>query len=310
MIHFDVNQSAPVRLMKRPNHIKKGLITLCVIGIGCWFYVHTNWPDTYVHLTMCDVGQGDAILIHQGFRQVLIDSSQDERVLTCLARNLPPWDHELDLVLITHFHQDHVGGLVSVLEVYRARVLITPAPSTGFTKENPEIMQRIATATTKGMVWKRPILGQQINLDFYSPEGTLEILSALPGGSQANQQWSDNNQSIVTLLHLNQIRMLLMGDLEEPGEQALLKRNVLAPVNLVKLGHHGSKTSTSEQFLEVIKPQLALISVGKKNSYGHPAPGTLAKLAKYGVRVLTTAEIGEIDIVTDGFSYWQAKPEW
>lgn len=310
MIHFDVNQSEPVRFRKRPNHIKRAVTTLCVVCFICWFYVHSNWPDTYVHLTMCDVGQGDAILIHQGFRQVLIDSSQDERVLDCLARNLPPWDHELDLVLITHFDRDHVGGLVSVLEVYRTRVLITPVPSPGFTEENPEILKRVTTATTKGMEWKQPILGQQINLGFRSPEGILEILLALPGGSLTNQEWSDNNQSIVTLLHLEQITTLLTGDLEEPGEQELLKRSVLAPVNILKVGHHGSKTSTTVNLLEKIRPQLALISVGRKNSYGHPAPGTLAKLAKYGVKVLVTAEIGEIDIVTNGKSYWQAKPEF
>jgi competence protein ComEC len=110
---------------------------------------------------------------------------------------------------------------------------------------------------------------------------------------------------MVTLLTVGGVKALFTGDLEAAGERLLVASGHLNPVDILKVGHHGSKTSTTPDFLERIRPKLAIISVGKHNTYGHPAPVTLANLAKWGVKVLTTADIGNIDIVTDGRTYWQ-----
>lgn len=289
----------------RLNRTKTVTLLLGICTLGSWFYIHSNWPDKYVHLTVCDVGQGDAILIYQGFSQVLIDSSQDDRVLGCLDRFLPPWDRDLDAVIITHYDRDHVGGLVSILTVYRIKLLLTADPPAEFIEKNPTVMTAISTAIYRGMEWKRPILGQQIGFDFSLVPASLEIIQALSAKGQVSQSISSNDQSIVLLLQVGDTKTLLTGDLETTGEKMLLLNPRLLTVDLLKVGHHGAKTSTSMALLEKIQPKLALISVGKTNAYGHPAAETLTKLTARGIEVLKTTEAGNIDIVFDGTNYWQ-----
>lgn len=254
---------------------------------------------------MCDVGQGDAILIHQGFSQVLIDSSQDDRVLGCLDRFLSPWDRDLDAVIITHFDRDHVGGLVSILAVYRIKLLLTPDPGTDFMNKNQSLMTAITTGLNEGMQWKKPILGQQIDLGFSLVPARLALLQALSNQNSNGQILSENDQSLVWLLQVGKTKTLLTGDLEITGESALLSQPALSIVDILKVGHHGAKTSTSLALLEVIKPKIGLISVGKTNPYGHPAAQTLKNLTQQGVTVIKTSDVGNIDFVFDGTDYWQ-----
>jgi len=287
------------------NRIKTVALILGGCSVGCWFYIHSNWPDQYVHLTVCDVGQGDAILIHQGFTQVLIDSSQDDRVLGCLDRFLPPWDRDLDAVIITHFDRDHVGGLVSILAVYRIKLLLTPEPSTDFETRNQPLVTAITTGLSEGLEWKKPILGQQIDLGFSLVPANLVLLQALTNQTKTEPIFSENDQSLVWLLQVGRIKTLLTGDLETTGEDRLLSNPALSEVEILKVGHHGAKTSTSVDLLEKIKPKIGLISVGKTNSYGHPAVQTLKNLTQQGVTVVKTSDVGNIEIVFDGTTYWQ-----
>ena len=254
---------------------------------------------------MCDVGQGDAILIHQGFTQVLIDSSQDDRVLGCLDRFLPPWDRDLDAVIITHFDHDHVGGLVSILAVYRIKLLLTLEPSTDFLSKNQPLVTAITTGLNEGMQWKKPILGQQIDLGFSLVSANLTLVQALTNQPKTGPILSENDQSLVWLLRVGRINTLLTGDLEITGEDGLLSNPALTEVEILKVGHHGAKTSTSKALLEKIKPKIGLISVGKTNSYGHPAAQTLKNLTQQGVTVIKTSDVGNIDIVFNGTDYWQ-----
>lgn len=287
------------------NRIKTVALLFSSCCVGCWFYIHSNWPDQYAHLTVCDVGQGDAILIHQGFSQVLIDSSQDDRVLGCLDRFLPPWDRDLDAVIITHYDRDHVGGLASILAVYRIKLLLTSDPPADFVTKNPAVITAITTAINKGMEWKRPILGQQIDLGFSLVPASLELIQALKNQTTTGQRLSENDQSLVWLLQITDIKTLLTGDLETTGEAYLLANPKLTVVDFLKVGHHGAKTSTSIPLLEKIRPKFGLISVGKSNAYGHPAVQTLKNLAQQGVTVIKTSEVGNIDFVFNGTSYWQ-----
>lgn len=306
MTHFDSDQLQSVRKRnKQPNRTKMLLVIALLFTVGGLCFIHQNWPDQSVHLTFCDVGQGDAILIHRGFFQVLIDSSQDDRVLDCLGRFLPFWDRDLEVVIITHYHRDHVGGLESVLAIYHVQTLLTAEPPPGFSEKTPTLMTQLAAALEQGTDWKRPFLGQTIRFDSSLVPMTLEVLQALPGKNQADEKWLENDRSIVTLLTVGGVKALFTGDLEAAGERLLVASGQLSPVDILKVGHHGSKTSTTPDLLERIRPKVAIISAGKRNSYGHPAPVTLANLAKWRVKVLTTADIGNIDIVTDGKTYWQ-----
>jgi competence protein ComEC len=280
---------------------KMALIFLC----GLLFYIHHNWPDQSIHLIVCDVGQGDAILIYQGFSQVLIDSSQDERVLGCLNRFLPPWDRVLDLVLITHYDHDHVGGLASVLTLYQIRTMLTTEPPAHFIEQNPKLMQLINLGLKHGMQWKRPILGQKIRLGSSLVETWLETITAPPGLPQVGESLTENDRSIVVLLTAGKVRILLTGDLETKGEQQLVASGRLVPVDILKVGHHGSKTSSTPVFLETIRPKIALISAGRHNQYGHPAPEVMSRFAEMGIQTLVTADVGNIIVDIDEQTYRQ-----
>jgi len=105
-------------------------------------------------------------------------------------------------------------------------------------------------------------------------------------------------------LQIGQIKILLTGDLEVEGELALIESNLLEDIDILKVGHHGAKTSTSDEFLTIVKPETSVISVGKTNSYGHPSLDVINSLMQFGSKVLRTDEIGTIELVSDGEKYW------
>lgn len=114
-----------------------------------------------------------------------------------------------------------------------------------------------------------------------------------------------NNRSTVLSLRFNQVGLLLTGDLEEPIEQALVKYGMVTQYTIIKVRHHGSKSSTSESFLRAVRPEIAVISAGKNNTYGHPSTHILQRLTKFGVKqILRTDQQGTIELLTDGQAVW------
>ncbi|MBU2543056.1 MBL fold metallo-hydrolase [Patescibacteria group bacterium] len=296
-----------------------------------------SWPDEYVHLIFCDVGQGDAILITSGYNQLLIDGGRGTQVLPCLEEHLPFWDRSIEVMVITHADEDHIGGLDEVLANYHVSQIIT----TKFDKDSDSfnsLKQAIEIELNQGAELIKPILGQQIRFSqdqtpqkwskqHLRPAVTFIVLSPRVSQEENNVEnlvtsesslsaverffssklaagQNYNDLSIVLFLQVGSVRALLVGDLEVQGELALLESYLLQSADILKVGHHGSKTSTSDKFLEVIRPETSIISVGKANSYGHPSPEVIDRLMQFDSRILRTDEKEIIELVSDGEKYW------
>jgi competence protein ComEC len=247
-------------------------------------------PDGRLHLTALDIGQGDAILIvAPSGPAMLIDGGPDpELTLRRLGGELPWWRRDLAVVVLTHPHQDHVGGLVEVMRRYRVGLTI----DSGRPYANADYERFLGLARTER--GSRPVLaraGDRLRLD---DSTTLDML--YPSASDMDVPLPEgdiNNASVVMELRYARFSALLTGDAEAPVEVLLAERRLLAPVDVLKVGHHGSKSSTTEALLDAIAPMAALISVGTDNDYGHPNPMTLRRLtARPGLTVARTDRDG------------------
>lgn len=274
------------------------------------FILMAEWTDTKVHFVICDIGQGDAILIYHGFFQILIDSSRGDQVLGCLATYMPVWDHTIEVMVITHFDSDHTGGVAAILKNYTIGEIFAPfGNSTGSRGAGQEAPQN-ATELPFGQPVKEPFLGQTVSTTSglkltFLPITTLLQANANKFPTIDSTRLEKNDTSLVTLIEYGGVHFLGVGDLEKTGESVLTSLIEFGPIDILKVGHHGAKTSSTSQFLQAITPRMAVISVGRNNSYGHPAQETLYRLGQAGVQVLRTDELGTIDIVSDGTQWWQ-----
>lgn len=238
-------------------------------------------------LAFFDVGQGDAIFFAtaQG-HQVLIDGGPDTTVLSGLGEVMPFWDKTLDLVVLTHSDADHVTGLVAVFERYQvANVLWT-----GSRKDTKAFLAFERALLKEGAQEITAQAGQRILLG--SSGAVLEIL--YPEQGIDVQKEKSNETSVIARLVYGEHEVLLPGDTTKKIERKLVKQGVNLQSDILKVAHHGSKTSSSKEFLEVVNPTIAIISVGKDNRFGHPTPEVLANLAEYGIKIHRTDLEGTI----------------
>jgi competence protein ComEC len=258
-------------------------------------------PDGRLHLTALDIGQGDAILVESpSGRTLLIDGGPDpELTLRRLGANLPFFQRRIDMMLLTHPHQDHVAGLVEVMARFRVGLLV----HAGIPFDNPAYGRLLTDAANEnGLRLVLGRAGQRLQLD-----GTTSLEIIYPTGADAAAPLPDgdlNNASIVAVLRFGGFDALLTGDAEAPIEARLADRGLLGPVDVLKVGHHGSRSGTTARLLELTRPAAALISVGTDNEYGHPAAVTLATLAgQAGLIVHRTDLEGDLQVVSDGRSF-------
>lgn len=273
-------------------------------------------PDRRLHLVFCDAGQGDAILVSYGRTQVLIDGGPDNKVSNCLSKHLPFWDRQIEMVVLTHADEDHFVGLIDVFKRYNVRYFVADSlinSKISFWQfyqlvleekasfYSPKAGEKIKIGNLEFLVlWPKERLG---NSQIWRKEN-LSYLSEkrpLPDSILAKATFPDelNDTSIVLQLSFGQSQALLTGDITEKVESQL----DLGKVEVLKVAHHGSKFSTSEEFLSKIKPKLAIISVGE-NRFGHPAQETLERLSKAGIKVLRTDQEGNIEIVSNGWGWY------
>lgn len=262
------------------------LVMLLALGVILFLIIQFSLQSQSLKVIFVDVGQGDAILISQGQNQVLIDGGKDGKViLEKLGRHVPFWDRTIEAVIVTHPDQDHIGGLISVAKSYKiGTILETGAKSnsqTYNTWENLIGSKNIPKIETlKNAAIKFPG-GAQIKI--------LYPFSSAGGAGDGGNDWS-----VVAKLNFGENKFLFTGDLPGAKEAELVADKADIKADVLKVSHHGSKYATSEEFLNNVSPEEAIISAGKNNSYGHPAPEIIERLLKLGVMIWRTDEMGDI----------------
>lgn len=272
-------------------------------------------PSEKARMVMCDVGQGDAILIIKGKTQVLVDGGPSgEKILTCLSEQIPFFDRTIELIVLTNTDFDHMNGLSSVLERYDVIQFVTAdgVHESGallrFADRLSESEVRVS-AVTRGDIIKVGSGDGGVGLNFevlWPTEVNKEYLAVFSNQIEtskreqilgASAKAGDlNERSVVLMFTENGYKTLLMGDAGDQAEKELLRLGGLPDIDYLKVGHHGSKYASSLEFLHVVKPEVAIISVGAKNTYGHPTKETLGRLEEIGAKVHRTDQGGTIEI--------------
>ena len=269
--------------------MRKSLIVILLLGASFTASVllHEVASSSSLELAFFDVGQGDAIFFEtpQG-HQVLIDGGPDTRVLTRLGEVMPFWDKSIDLVVVTHPDADHITGLVSVFERYKVKNVLW----TGKRKDTKVFEAFVQALEKEGAREVVARAGQKIL--FEGSKAELEIL--YPNEGIDIQQEKSNETSIIIRLVYGEYKVLLLGDTIKKIEKGLVKSEQELEADILKIAHHGSKTSTARELLEVVRPEIAIISVSKDNRYGHPSAQTLASLTEYGINIRRTDQEGTI----------------
>jgi len=267
------------------------LLVVCWRFLAAGNYLSKEGPKLEVYFF--DVGQGDAALFRTPYGQnVLIDGGPDRTILKRLAEVLPFWDRKIDLMILTHPHDDHVAGLVPVMENYPVEKIAY----TGAVGDSPNYLAWLEKAEEKEIpvaIIDRP---QSV---VFGPDCRFEFLYPLEDFSGRGFE-NLNDSSIVGRLACENGNFLFAGDIEAAGEAEILAAGLKPDADVLKVGHHGSDTSTSEDFLAAVSPVFAVISVGADNSFGHPSLRVLSRLKLAGSSVLRTDLDGTIGFVSDG----------
>ncbi|OGF18759.1 hypothetical protein A3I35_00640 [Candidatus Falkowbacteria bacterium RIFCSPLOWO2_02_FULL_45_15] len=260
------------------------------LAVFLYFYQ----PPRRLTVNFLDVGQGDGSFIQTPFGQnIIIDGGDGQKILPELGRVLPFYDRTIDLMILTHPHEDHIGGLVKILGRYRVQKIL----ATGVVHNTPTYLAWLEAVKRKNIPLVIIDRRQEINL---GPDLKMEIL--WPQASLLNQEIDNlNDSSIVLELIYQEQKFLFMGDAENvltPGLSQGERR--LSEADVLKVAHHGSDDATSEEFLQIVKPKTAVISVGKDNAFGHPSLRAIKRLEKLGAKIYRTDNNGWVKIISDG----------
>ncbi len=264
-------------------------------------------------MVVCDVGQGDAILIIKGRNQTLIDGGpSSEKILSCLEKHLPFYDRTIELIVLTNTDFDHMNGLGAVIERYQVIQFVTADgvhESDALTKFVGQLGQNtvVAKGVERGDLIQVGQVDGSDSLEFqvlWPPETIEEYVAVF--SDEMNKEKREqilgasakrgdlNERSVVLLLLEDNIRVLLTGDIGFQTEKSLLEMGGLSDIDYLKVGHHGSKYANSLEFLQKLRPEIAVISAGAKNRYGHPTAETLDRLMQVGAEVRRTDKEGNI----------------
>lgn len=257
-------------------------------------------PSGELEVDFLDVGQGDAILIKApGGQNILIDGGPNSRVVERLSEVMMLWDKKIDLMVLTHPHDDHVSGLVNVLDRFEVRKILY----TGVSHDSPNYL-----------AWLGKIKEKKVPLMIVDRAQTIDLGAGLkleilyPIESFLNKTVENlNNSSIAIRLVYGASEVLLTGDAELEEERELVESGANLSADILKAGHHGSDTSTGDLLLKAVDPETVVVSVGKDNDFGHPSLRTLRRIGRMGAKVFRTDESGTVKITSDGNSF-KVKP--
>ena len=270
-------------------------IPLALAAALIWTAALTN-EDGRLQVVFADVGNGDsALIISPTGRQVLVDGGPEAQDATrLLGSGLPFWDRSLDVVVLTHGHADHITGLLDVLRRYDVGHIVEREAG----NITPDYLSWRHAVENEDAAVIQVQAGQVIDL---GDGATIEVLhppETLMSGTDSDL----NNASIVLKVVYGDVSFLLTGDIFVKAEREILSQGIDVQSTVLKVPHHGSRTSSSPEFVEQVSPSVAVISVGADNRFGHPHAETLEVLGQYApeARVMTTRDHGSIRFVTDG----------
>ena len=279
-------------------HIRKNgrlyiLMTLFITTVFIWYAVLVEDRRGILTVAFLDIGQGDAIFIEApNGNQMLIDGGPPKAVPSALRKVMPFYDRTIDMILVTNPDKDHMAGFIDVLESYKVGMVVEPG-TVGASVEYKVFEQLVREERAKKSIALR---GQTIWLDKKHGVG-FQIL--FPDRNISGL--ATNDGSIVGRLVYGDTSIMFTGDSPENVERYLVSlddKNLKSDV--LKVGHHGSRTSTSKEFVGFVSPTYATISLGQGNSYGHPHKETLDTLEKFDIKTLRTDQQGTITIESDG----------
>lgn len=272
------------------------VIVLCLSIFALSTRSYTNQKDGLLKIYFFDVGQGDAIFIEApNGNQVLIDGGPDNKVVQKLGEAMPFYDKEIDMVVLTHSDADHITGLIEVLERYEVENIV---------------YSNIVRKSALYEAWQEAVAEEGANIIESVAGKVIDLGSGVtlsmthPGELLAGKVLEKtNNESVVIMLKYGEVETLLTGDIEARAERQIILSGTNLDADILKVAHHGSKTSTTEEFLYEVSPQVAVIQVGAKNRYGHPTPEVLKRLEEYDIKYYRTDMDGDIKVISDGQSY-------
>jgi len=274
------------------------LIALICFNILAWIAVYDFSQLPFLKVIFFDVGQGDAGFIETPQRhQILIDGGPGSVILEKLGKSMPFYDRTIDLIILTHPEFDHLSGFNEVLKKYKVSNILW----TGIVRDTAEYKE-----------WKKLIEEEKAEI-FIAKAGQkilwesetnnyMEVL--YPFENLEGKVFEDsNNTSIISKLVFGKNSFLFTGDAYKNVEGELINKKAEIDSDVLKVSHHGSKTSSSEEFIKSVSPQIAVISAGIGNKYGHPHQEVLELLEKYDIKILRTDKDGDIKIISDGKNY-------
>ena len=262
---------------------KRPLISCCIAALGLSVAMLLGWTEPMLsdsRITALNIGQGQCVILQSRSRTYVVDCGGDyaEDAADCCAEELLSMGiRRLDGLILTHYDADHAGGVKYLLQRIDTNALyLNPV-----VENSAMVDEIIAESEDAQVIW--------VASDLLLKSEGLEITLFAPGGTA-----SGNESSIAVLFQTEKCDTLITGDMSALRERLLLKRTRLPELEVLVVGHHGAKTSTSEELLEVTSPEVAIISVGEDNSYNHPAPEVLGRLKAAGCMIYRTDEWGDI----------------
>lgn len=276
--------------------LKYLILPLVILVVVVWVADRQTRPDFLMHIDFLNVGQGDATFIQTYLgSQVIIDGGPSDKILSELGKQMPFFDRSIDLLILTHPDADHISGFVDVLKRYQIKKVLLTGVQTD-TQVYKKFMETLGRERAEIIY---AVSGQRIWLDNAT---VFDIYYPLPG-SIADQSMPTNDTSIIGKLSFGKTEVLFTGDASSKIEDSLLPLFDL-DADVLKVAHHGSKTSTSIEFLKEVDPEYAVIEVGK-NSYGHPTDEVLSRLNQAQAQVLRTDINNPLGFVSDGTNLYR-----
>ncbi len=319
--------TAKKRRRKRKTSVKafltkvRNIIAVTITIIACFFWLNDNYlfidgiPSTYeilahfgigykpyvkleegeTSVSFIDVGQGDCTLIRSGSKSILIDCGESEYSSTVKGFLNYAGVRKLDMVIVTHPHSDHYGGMESIIRSFKTDLVLMPRVNEEEITDYLAYARFMETVKNRGAECRAPVVGETFEL---SDGAFLQVVSPV------RSDYEDMNDcSITTRLVHGENSFLFTGDAGFEAEYDMIDSGADIDADVLKVGHHGSSGSTSEEFLHYVTPEIAVFMVAKENRYGHPKREVLERLARAGCdETYSTAHNGNLVFVSDGVS--------